>query len=66
MTNDRRIHILKVNKINYSAAILLPFAATAAFVGVLGGGVAAILLFIVNYNDSVNENLERLSNSAIA
>ena len=39
---------------------MLPFAATAAFVGVLGGGVAAILLFIVNYSDSVDEDLSKL------
>ena len=52
-------------KINYSAAILLPFAATAAFVGVLGGGVAAILLFIVNYIESVNENLNEKIKSYI-
>ena len=40
---------------------MLPFAATAAFVGVLGGGVAAILLFMVNYSDSIKENLNKLS-----
>ena len=39
---------------------MLPFADTAAFVGVLGGGVAAILLFIVNYSDSVDEDLSKL------
>ena len=38
---------------------MLPFAATAAFVGVFGGGVAAILLFIVNYSDSVDEDLSK-------
>ena len=52
-----------MNEINYSAAILLPFAATAAFVGVLGGGVAAILLFIVNYSNSIDENLSKLIKS---
>ena len=52
-------------KINYSAVIMLPFAATAAFVGVLGGGVAAILLFIVNYIESVNENLNEKIKSYI-
>ena len=43
----------------------IPLAATAAFVGVFGGGVAAILLFILIFYVLLFTNLRRIMKIAM-